>query len=149
MRLRNWLVSGGLKFTPEFAALTVGLGLYTAAFIAEIIRGGIQAVSKGQREAARAIGLREGQTLRLVILPQALRVIIPPLTSQYLNVAKNSTLAGIIGYPDIYSIIGTAQNQTGRAVENVAILMVFFLSLSLLISLFMNWYNRRIALVER
>jgi general L-amino acid transport system permease protein len=147
--LKGFNFQGGLVFQPELAALVLGLSTYTGAFIGEIVRGGIMAVSHGQTEASLALGLKQSWTLRLVIVPQALRVIIPPLTSQYLNVAKNSTLAGIIGYPDLYSIIGTAQNQTGRAVENVAILMVFFLSLSLLISLFMNWYNRRIALVER
>ena len=127
----------------------LGLSTYTAAFIAEIVRGGIMAVSHGQTEASLALGLKQSWTLRLVVVPQALRVIVPPLTSQYLNVAKNSTLAGFIGYPDLFSIIGTSLNQTGHSVENIAILMVFFLSLSLLISLFMNWYNRRIALVER
>ena len=147
--LKGFNFQGGMVLQPELAALVLGLSTYTAAFIAEIVRGGILAVSHGQTEAALALGLKQSWTLRLVVVPQALRVIVPPLTSQYLNVAKNSTLAGIIGYPDLYSIIGTAQNQTGRAVENVAILMVFFLSLSLLISLFMNWYNRRIALVER
>ena len=147
--LKGFNFQGGMVLQPELAALVLGLSTYTAAFIAEIVRGGILAVSHGQTEAALALGLKQSWTLRQVVVPQALRVIVPPLTSQYLNVAKNSTLAGIIGYPDLYSIIGTAQNQTGRAVENVAILMVFFLSLSLLISLFMNWYNRRIALVER
>ena len=147
--LKGFNFQGGTVLQPELAALVLGLSTYTAAFIAEIVRGGIIAISHGQTEASLALGLKQSWTLRLVVVPQALRVIIPPLTSQYLNVAKNSTLAGIIGYPDLYSIIGTAQNQTGRAVENVAILMVFFLSLSLLISLFMNWYNKRIALVER
>jgi general L-amino acid transport system permease protein len=147
--LKGFNFQGGLVLQPELAALVLGLSTYTAAFIGEIVRGGIMAVSHGQTEASLALGLKQSWTLRLVVVPQALRVIVPPLTSQYLNVAKNSTLAGIIGYPDLYSIIGTAQNQTGRAVENVAILMVFFLALSLLISLFMNWYNRRIALVER
>ena len=147
--LKGFNFQGGLVLQPELAALVLGLSTYTAAFIGEIVRGGIMAISHGQTEASLALGLKQSWTLRLVVVPQALRVIIPPLTSQYLNVAKNSTLAGIIGYPDLYSIIGTAQNQTGRAVENVAILMVFFLALSLLISLFMNWYNRRIALVER
>jgi len=123
--------------------------MYTSAFIAEVVRGGILAISHGQTEAALALGLKNSWTLRLVIVPQALRVIVPPLTSQYLNIAKNSTLAGVIGYPDLYSVIGTSQNQTGRAVEAVAILMLFFLGLSLLISLFMNWYNKRVALVER
>ncbi|MGH6893844.1 MAG: amino acid ABC transporter permease [Dongiaceae bacterium] len=147
--LKGFNFQGGLALQPELAALVLGLSTYTAAFISEIVRGGILAISHGQTEASSALGLKPTWTLRLVIVPQALRVIIPPLTSQYLNIAKNSTLAGIIGYPDLYSIIGTAQNQTGRAVENVAILMLFFLSLSLLISLLMNWYNKRIALVER
>lgn len=148
-KLEGFNFKGGLVLQPELAALTLGLTTYTAAFISEIVRGGIMAISHGQSEAALALGLKARWNLRLVIIPQALRIIIPPMTSQYLNVAKNSTLAGFIGYPDLYSIIGTAQNQTGRAVENVAILMAFFLSLSLLISLLMNWYNRRIALVER
>jgi general L-amino acid transport system permease protein len=147
--LKGFNFQGGVVLQPELAALVLGLSTYAAAFIGEIVRGGIMAVSHGQTEASFALGLKSTWTLRLVIIPQALRVIIPPLTSQYLNIAKNSTLAGIIGYPDLYSIIGTSQNQTGRAVESVAILMVFFLSLSLLISLFMNWYNKRIALVER
>jgi general L-amino acid transport system permease protein len=127
----------------------MGLSVYTAAYIAEIVRGGMIAVSHGQTEAALALGLRPSWNLRLVVIPQALRVIVPPLTSQYLNVVKNSTLAGATGFPDLYAVIGTSQNQTGRAVECVAILMAFYLVVSLLISLFMNWYNRRIALVER
>jgi general L-amino acid transport system permease protein len=123
---------------------------YTAAFIAENVRSGIQAVSHGQTEAAFALGLRPGQTTQLVILPQALRVIIPPLTSQYLNLAKNSTLGVIIGYPDLVAVFtGTVLNQTGQAVECIAITMGVYLSISLLISLIMNWYNKRIALVER
>ena len=147
--LKGFNFQGGLVLQPELAALVLGLTTYTAAFISEIVRGGILAISHGQTEASLALGLKPRWTLRLVVIPQALRVILPPMTSQYLNVAKNSTLAGIIGYPDLYSIIGTAQNQTGRAVENVTILMAFFLALSLLISLVMNWYNKRIALVER
>lgn len=147
--LKGFNFQGGMVLQPELAALVLGLTTYTAAFISEIVRGGIIAISHGQTEAALALGLKARWNLRLVIIPQALRVILPPMTSQYLNVAKNSTLAGIIGYPDLYSIIGTAQNQTGRAVENVTILMAFFLALSLLISLVMNWYNKRIALVER
>jgi general L-amino acid transport system permease protein len=147
--LAGFNFQGGLVLQPELAALVLGLSTYTATFIAEIVRGGIMAISHGQTEASLALGLKPRWTLRLVVVPQSLRIIVPPLTSQYLNIAKNSTLAGVIGYPDLYSIIGTTQNQTGRAVENVAILMIFFLSLSLLISLLMNWYNRRIALVER
>lgn len=147
--LKGFNFQGGFVLQPELSTLVIGLSVCTAAYIAEIVRGGIMAISHGQTEAAHALGLKSSRTLRLVVIPQALRVIVPPLTSQYLNIAKNTTLAGAVGYPDIYSIIGTAQNQTGRAVENVAILMLFFLALSLLISLVMNWYNKRIALVER
>jgi general L-amino acid transport system permease protein len=130
--------------------LLLALSIYTGAFIAEIVRAGIQAVSHGQTEAASALGLKSGHTLRLVIIPQALRVIVPPLTSQYLNLAKNSSLGVVIGYPDVVSVFfGTVLNQTGQAVEVVAITMVFYLIISLTISVFMNWYNRRIALVER
>lgn len=141
--------SGGLKLTPEFAALTVGLGLYTAAFIAEIIRGGIQAVSKGQREAARAIGLSEGQTLRLVVLPQALRIIIPPLTSQYLNLIKNSSLALVIGYADLFNVSRTVSELTGQPVAVIVLVMGVYLVISLVTSLVMNLYNRRVQLHER
>ena len=147
--LKGFNFQGGLVLQPEISALVLGLSTYTASFIAEIVRGGILAVSHGQTEASMALGLKQSWTLRLVVVPQALRVIVPPLTSQYLNVAKNSTLAGFIAYPDLFSIVGTSLNQTGHSVENIAILMGFFLSLSLLISLFMNWYNKRIALVER
>ncbi len=141
--------SGGRTFTPEFLALLIGLVIYTAAFIGEIVRAGIQAVSKGQREAARALGLSGGQMLRLIIFPQALRVIIPPLTSQYLNLTKNSTLAVAIGYPDLFAISGTVINQTGRAVEMIAIIMGVYLAASLLTAAVMNWYNQRVRLVER
>lgn len=141
--------SGGLAFQPEVVALIIGLGLNSSAFIAEIIRGGIIAISHGQTEAALALGLKPRWNLRLVVIPQALRIIIPPMVSQYLNVVKNSTLAGFIGYPDLFSVIGTSQNQTGRAVECVTILMLFYLSVSLIISTVMNWYNKRVALVER
>jgi len=141
--------TGGLSFQPEVVALVLGLSVNAAAFIAEIVRGGIMAISHGQTEAAYAVGLRPGITLRLVIIPQALRVIMPPMISQYLNVVKNSTLAGFIGYPDLFSVIGTSQNQSGRAVECVTILMLFYLTVSLLISAVMNWYNKRVALVER
>ena len=147
--LKGFNFQGGMVLQPELVTLVIGLSVCTAAYIAEIVRGGIIAISHGQTEAALALGLRHTWTLRLVIVPQALRVIVPPLTSQYLNIAKNTTLAGAVGYPDLYSIIGTSFNQTGRAVENVFILMAFFLALSLLISLIMNWYNKRIALVER
>jgi general L-amino acid transport system permease protein len=145
----NFNFTGGLKLTPEFAALTVGLGIYTAAFIAEIIRGGIQAVSTGQREAARAIGLSEGQTLRLVILPQALRIIVPPLTSQYLNLIKNSSLALVIGYADLFNVSRTVSELTGQPVAVIFLVMGVYLVISLFTSLLMNLYNRRIQLTER
>jgi general L-amino acid transport system permease protein len=141
--------SGGLAFQPEVVALIAGLGLNSSAFIAEIIRGGIIAVSHGQTEASLALGLKPRWTLRLVVIPQAQRIIIPPMVSQYLNVVKNSTLAGFIGYPDLFSVIGTSQNQTGRAVECITILMLFYLAVSLIISTVLNWYNKRVALVER
>ncbi len=141
--------TGGLSFQPEVVALILGLAVSHAAYIAEIVRGGILAISHGQTEASYALGLRSGITLRLVVIPQALRIIMPPMISQYLNVVKNSTLAGFIGYPDLFSVISTSQNQTGRAVECVAILMLFYLTVSLSISLVMNWFNKRVALVER
>jgi general L-amino acid transport system permease protein len=137
---------GGMAVSPEFAALLVGLTTYTAGFIAEIVRAGILAVDKGQGEAAHALGLTRGQTIRLIILPQALRVIIPPMTSQYLNLTKNSSLAVAIGYPDLVSIANTTMNQTGQAIEGIAIIMAVYLTISLSISAFMNWYNARIAL---
>lgn len=140
---------GGIKLTPNFAAILIGLTIYTGAFIAEIVRAGIQSVSKGQTEAARALGLSEGQRLRLIVLPQALRVIIPPLTSQYLNLVKNSSLAIAVGYPDLWSTAFTTLNQSGRPIQVFLIVMGTYLSFSLLISAFLNWYNRRIALVER
>jgi general L-amino acid transport system permease protein len=143
-------ISGGLQLVPEFVALVVGLVIYTAAFIAENVRAGILAVYKGQTEAAHALGLRNGPTLNLVVIPQAMRVIIPPLTSQYLNLTKNSSLAVAIGYPDLVQIFtGTVLNQTGQAVEVVLITMAVYLTISLSTSLFMNWYNARKALVER
>jgi general L-amino acid transport system permease protein len=145
----NFNFSGGLKLTPEFAALTVGLGIYTAAFIAEIIRGGILAVSTGQREAARAIGLSEGQMLRLVILPQALRVIIPPLTSQYLNLIKNSSLALVIGYADLFNISRTVSELTGQPVTVIVLVMGVYLVISLITSLLMNLYNRHVQIPDR
>jgi general L-amino acid transport system permease protein len=148
-KLQGFNFRGGLTMAPELVALVMGLSVYTSAYIAEIVRGGIIAISHGQTEAALALGLKPSWNLRLVVIPQALRVITPPLTSQYLNVLKNSTLAGATGFPDLYAVIGTSQNQTGRAVECVAILMLFYLIVSLLISLFMNWYNKRLALVER
>lgn len=140
---------GGLRLTPEFAALLFGLVTYTGAFIAEIVRAGIQAVARGQVEAARSLGLTNSQTLRLIVFPQALRIIIPPVTSQYLNLAKNSSLAVAIGYPDLFSIAGTIFNQTGAAIEVITIMMLIYLSISLFTSLLMNIYNRRIQLVER
>ena len=143
-------IRGGLEILPEFVALLIGLTLYTGAFIAEVVRAGIMAVSKGQTEAAGALGLRTGPTLKLVVIPQAMRVIIPPLTNQYLNLTKNSSLAVFVGYPDLVQIFtGTVLNQTGQAVEVVSITMAVYLTISLLTSLTMNWYNSRIALVER
>jgi general L-amino acid transport system permease protein len=147
--LRGFNFVGGATLTPEFAALLIGLVTYTAAFIAEIVRSGILAVSHGQTEAALALGLKRGLVLRLVVLPQALRVIVPPTTSQYLNLTKNSSLAVAIGYPDIVSVANTTLNQTGQAIEGIAIIMAVYLTISLSISLFMNWYNKHIALVER
>jgi general L-amino acid transport system permease protein len=143
-------VRGGLEILPEFAALLLALSLYTAAFIAEVVRAGVQAVSPGQTEAAQALGLRSGTTLRLVVVPQAMRVIIPPLTSQYLNLTKNSSLAVVIGYPDLVQVFaGTVLNITGQAVEVIAITMAVYLSISLFTSLAMNLYGRTIAIVER
>ncbi|MCU0837852.1 MAG: amino acid ABC transporter permease [Rhodospirillales bacterium] len=144
--LRGFNFTGGVVVTPEFAALLIGLVLYTGTFIAEIVRGGILAVSHGQTEAGLALGLSRGLVTRLIVLPQALRVIIPPLTSQYLNLTKNSSLAVAIGFPDLVSVANTAINQTGQAVEGVAIIMAVYLTISLSISAFMNWYNQRIAL---
>ncbi|WP_129677879.1 amino acid ABC transporter permease [Candidatus Chloroploca sp. Khr17] len=140
---------GGIGLTPGFAALLIGLVIYTSVFIGEIVRSGIQAVNKGQREAARALGLTPGQTLRLVIFPQALRIMIPPMTSQYLNLTKNSSLAVAVGYPDLFSIAGTTLNQTGQTVPVIMMVMAAYLTVSLVTSLFMNWYNKRIQLVER
>ncbi len=147
--LKGFNFTGGGTISPEFAALLVGLTVYTASFIAEIVRAGILSVSRGQSEAALALGLRSGQTMRLVVLPQALRVIIPPMTSQYLNLTKNSSLAVIIGYPDLVSIANTTLNQTGQAVEGIAMIMAVYLVISLAISLLMNLYNRSVAVVER
>jgi general L-amino acid transport system permease protein len=140
---------GGMRITPEFLALLLGLTLYTAGFIAEIVRSGILAISHGQTEAAMALGFRRGLTLRLIILPQGLRVIVPPMTSQYLNLTKNSSLAIAIGYPDLVFAMNTSLNQTGQAIECIAIVMSVYLIISLSISFFMNWYNARIALKER
>jgi len=141
--------TGGANLSPEFLALYLSLSLYTASFIAEIVRAGILGVSKGQTEAAYALGLRPGMATRLVIVPQAMRIIIPPLTSQYLNLTKNSTLAIAVGYADLVSIGGTILNKTGNSIQIVAIWMVVYLSISLATSLFMNWFNNRVALVER
>ncbi|SER62887.1 amino acid ABC transporter membrane protein 1, PAAT family [Pseudomonas sp. NFACC02] len=148
--LKGFNFVGGWVLIPELLALTLALTVYTAAFIAEIVRSGIKSVSHGQTEAARSLGLRPGPTLRKVIIPQALRVIIPPLTSQYLNLAKNSSLAAGIGYPEMVSLFaGTVLNQTGQAIEVIAITMSVYLAISISISLLMNWYNKRIALIER
>jgi general L-amino acid transport system permease protein len=147
--LMRFTYKGGSSITPEFLALLTGLTMYTAAFIAETVRGGIQAVPWGQTEAAAALGLRRGTALRLVILPQALRIIIPPTTSQYLNLMKNSSLAVAIGYPDLVSITNTSLNQTGQAIECISIMMGIYLTISLSISAVMNMYNRYVALVER
>jgi general L-amino acid transport system permease protein len=148
--LRGFNFVGGVRVIPEFVALLIALVTYTAAFIAEIVRAGILAVSHGQTEAAYSLGLRPGPTLRLVVVPQALRVIIPPLTSQYLNLTKNSSLAVSIGYPDLFAVFaGTTLNQTGQAIEIIAITMAVYLLISLVTSLLMNWYNARVRLVER
>lgn len=147
--LKGFNFQGGTVIQPEFTALLVGLVLYTSAFVAEIVRSGILALHKGQSEAAMAIGLSRAQAMRLVLLPQALRVIVPPMTSQYLNITKNSSLAIAIGYPDLVASINVTINQTGQAIENVLIIMAAYLSVSLSISAFMNWYNKQIALKER
>jgi general L-amino acid transport system permease protein len=144
--LSGFNFAGGMTLTPEFAALLFGLVTYTAAFIGEIVRAGVLSVGRGQLDAAYSIGLARRDALRFVVLPQALRLIVPPLTSQYLNLAKNSSLAVAIGYPDLVSIANTTMNQTGQAIEGVAIIMAVFLAISLSISAFMNWYNRRVAL---
>jgi general L-amino acid transport system permease protein len=142
-------INGGWTVSPEFASLFLALGVYTASFIAEIVRSGIMAVSHGQTEAARALGLRGGHVLRLVVLPQALRVIIPPLSSEYLNITKNTSLAVAVGYADLVAIGNNVLNPTGQSIEVVAVWMAFYLGLSVLISLAMNWFNARIALTER
>ena len=148
-KLEGFSMEGGASATPEFLAVLLGLVMYTASFIAEVVRAGIASVAYGQAEAAGSLGLTRALAMRLVILPQALRVIIPPLTNQYLNLTKNSSLAVAIGYPDVVSIATTALNQTGRAVECISIIMAVYLTLSLSISAFMNWYNRRSAIKER
>jgi len=147
--LKGFNFVGGSAVSPEFAALLIGLTVYTGSFIAEIVRAGILAVSWGQSEAASALGLRPGQRMRLIVLPQALRVIVPPMTSEYLSLTKNSSLAVAIGYPDLVSIANTTMNQTGQAIEGITMIMAVYLAISLLISLFMNLYNRAVALVER
>ncbi|MHB1110260.1 MAG: amino acid ABC transporter permease [Devosia sp.] len=148
--LNRFNFRGGVELPPEFVALAFGLTIYTAAFIAETVRGGILAVSHGQTEAAQSLGLREGDRLRLVIIPQAMRVIVPPLTSQYLNLTKNSSLGAAIGYPELVNVFaGTTLNQTGRAIEVIGLTMAVYLIFSLITSAIMNWYNARVALVER
>ena len=149
-RLQGFNFVGGMRLIPEFVALLVALSTYTAAFIAEVVRAGILAVSRGQTEAAIALGLRRRQVLRLIVVPQALRVIVPPLTNQYLNLTKNSSLAVAIGYPELFAVFaGTTLNQTGQAIEIIAITMAVYLSISLVTSAVMNWYNARIRLSER
>ena len=147
--LKGFNFKGGANISPEFSALLLGLVLYTASFIAQIVRAGIQSISHGQTEAAMSIGLRQKHVLKLVIFPQALRVIVPPLTSQLLNLTKNSSLAAAIGYPDFVAVAGTTINQTGQAVEGVALMMIVYLAFSLFTSAYMNWYNKKIAIVER
>ncbi len=148
-KLGSFNLTGGTQVKPEFLALYLALSFYTASFIAETVRGGIKGVSKGQSEAAAALGLRRPQAMRLVVVPQAMRIIIPPLSSQYLNLTKNSSLAIAIGYPDLMAVGGTVLNQTGQAVEVVAIWMAVYLGISLITSAFMNWFNAKMALVER
>jgi general L-amino acid transport system permease protein len=147
--LQRFNFVGGLTLSPEFSALLFGLVIYTAAFIGEVVRGGIQAVRRGQREAAYSIGLTEGQTLRLVVFPQALRIIVPPLTSQYLNLAKNSSLAIAIGFPDLFSVSITISNTTGQPVSVIALVMAIYLTISIVTSVLMNLYNRRVQVLER
>ena len=147
--LRGFNFAGGIYLSPEFSALLIGLVMYTGAFIAEVVRSGIQSVAKGQREAAKAIGLNEFQTLRLIVLPQALRVIAPPLTSQYLNLTKNSSLAVAIGFPDLFNVGNTMMNQTGQSIPIFGMIMMSYLIISLTTSAYMNWYNRRINRIGR
>jgi general L-amino acid transport system permease protein len=148
-KLSTFNLSGGSQVKPEFLSLYLALSVYTASYIAEIVRSGIMGVAKGQTEASQAVGLSRGQLLKLVVIPQAMRIIIPPLTSQFLNLTKNSSLAIAIGYPDLVAVGGTILNQTGQAVEIVAIWMVVYLGISILTSVFMNWFNAKMALVER
>lgn len=148
--LERFNFKGGLQLPPEFVALAFGLTIYTASFIAETVRAGILAVNRGQTEAAQSLGLKDGDRLRLVIVPQAMRVIVPPLTSQYLNLTKNSSLGAAIGYPELFNVFGgTSISQSGRAIECMAIIMVVYLTFSLITSAIMNWYNGRVRLVER
>ena len=147
--LQGFNYQGGMRFTPEFSSLLIGLSIYTSAFIAEVVRSGIQSVVKGQREAARSVGLKEGQTLRLVVLPQAIPIIVPPLTSQYLNLAKNSSLATAVAFPDLFHIGDTMMNQTGQSIPVFAMIMVSYLVMSLTTSAAMNWYNRWITRIGR
>ena len=148
--LRGFNFVGGIRLLPEFVALVVALTTYTAAFIAEVVRAGLLAVPRGQSEAASALGLRRGLTLRLIIVPQALRVIVPPLTNQYLNLTKNSSLAVAVGYPDLFAVFaGTTLHQTGQAIEVIAITMAVYLAISLITSALMNWYNAHIRIAER
>ena len=148
-RLASGTIEGGLRLSTEYAAVFSGLVTYTAAFIAEIVRGGIQSVSSGQWEAARSLGLNQGQVMQLVVFPQALRVIIPPLNSQYMNLAKNSSLALAIGYPDIYSVASTTLNQTGRPLEVFIVLMGFYLSVNFVITIVMNSVNQLVQIKDR
>jgi general L-amino acid transport system permease protein len=147
--LHRFNVTGGVRLTPEFLALLLGLSVYTSAFIAEIVRGGIQSVKRGQWEAAKAIGLKEFQILRLIILPQALRIITPPLTNQYLNLAKNSSLAIAIGFPDLFNVGSTIMNQTGQSIPVFAMIMISYLIMSLTTSILLNLYNRKVKIVEQ
>ena len=150
MAKTSFIYEGGVSIPPELISLVLALSLYTATFVAECVRAGIEGISKGQKEAAASIGLSQKQILKLVIMPQALRIIIPPTTNQYLNLTKNSSLAAAIAYPDLVLVFaGTALMQTGRAIEIVSITMLTYLSISLIISLFMNWYNKKIAIKEK
>jgi general L-amino acid transport system permease protein len=142
-------ITGGIQLSTEFATILIGLSLYTAAYIAEVVRAGIQSVDTGQREAAMALGLKPNLTMRLVVFPQALRVMIPPLTNEYLNLIKNSSLAIAIGYNDIYAVSSTISNNTGRSVEMLLVIVGTYLGINLVISLFMNWFNQRVQLQER
>ncbi|MEN8263693.1 MAG: ABC transporter permease subunit [Nitrospirota bacterium] len=147
--LQRFNFTGGVRLSPEFSALLIGLSVYTSAFIAEVVRGGIQSVKEGQVEAAKAVGLNESQTLRLVVLPQALRVIIPPLSNQHLNLAKNSSLAIAVGFPDLFNVGSTMMNQTGQSIPVFTLIMASYLIMSIIASLFLNWYNRRVRIIEQ